>query len=353
MVTDKDIQELKELKDKKELIFALRDIIDKGCSHKDMVNQISSLINLQGNNPQSNEQIWDAHYSPNKNDSVIKNPIIKYYGSKYALREWIISFFPSDHVSYVEVFGGSGAILLNKPRSFCETYNDKWGDAVNFFRVMQNSPAEFIWKCKHMAWARTEYKEQLEQKIDPKQDPMGAALQFYIGANMAISNMPFGKNGYKMMTKTVRYKPACQVPKSLEQTCNRLIGVQIENLDFFDIMAKYEAAAPHALFYLDPPYVKSTRVSTKVYAYEWTNEQHIQASEVVKASEAYIVISGYDSELYKELYEQHGWRKFTKQAKIMSGKDATECVWINPATHKALLKEGKGLSDMYEQKELF
>lgn len=46
--------------------------------------------------------------------------IFKYPGGKWSIAKWIISFFPEHH-SYLEPFFGSGAVLMNKPRSNIET----------------------------------------------------------------------------------------------------------------------------------------------------------------------------------------------------------------------------------------
>jgi len=42
-----------------------------------------------------------------------------------------------EHKCYVEVFGGSGAVLVNKPESHTEVYNDLDGDLVQFFEVLR------------------------------------------------------------------------------------------------------------------------------------------------------------------------------------------------------------------------
>ncbi len=58
--------------------------------------------------------------------------IMKYPGSKWSIAKWIISYFPKHH-SYLEPFFGSGAVLMNKPRSNIETVNDLDGNVVNLF----------------------------------------------------------------------------------------------------------------------------------------------------------------------------------------------------------------------------
>ena len=64
-----------------------------------------------------------------------------YVGGKTILAEWIIDQLPS-HTVYVEPFGGSASVLLNKPRSNVEVYNDLDGDVVQFFEVARERPDE-------------------------------------------------------------------------------------------------------------------------------------------------------------------------------------------------------------------
>ena len=64
-----------------------------------------------------------------------------YIGGKTRLADWIQSHLPA-HNTYVEPFGGSAAVLLNKPRSKVEIFNDKDGDVVNFFEVAREHPRQ-------------------------------------------------------------------------------------------------------------------------------------------------------------------------------------------------------------------
>ena len=52
--------------------------------------------------------------------------------------------FPKEFGRYIEIFGGSGAVLLGKEPSRFEVYNDIEGELVNFFRVVKNRPAELL-----------------------------------------------------------------------------------------------------------------------------------------------------------------------------------------------------------------
>lgn len=63
-------------------------------------------------------------------------PVLRYHGGKWKLANWIISMFPKHRV-YVEPFGGGASVLMQKPRSYAEVYNDKWDVVVNVFQCLR------------------------------------------------------------------------------------------------------------------------------------------------------------------------------------------------------------------------
>jgi len=56
----------------------------------------------------------------------------------------ILAVFPREYGRYIEIFGGSGAVLLGKEESRFEVYNDVDSELVNCFRVIRNRPAELL-----------------------------------------------------------------------------------------------------------------------------------------------------------------------------------------------------------------
>jgi site-specific DNA-adenine methylase len=62
---------------------------------------------------------------------------ITWFGGKSRQLHWLLPLFPP-HQVFVDVFGGSGAVLLGKPPSPVDVYNDIDGRLVNLFRVLRD-----------------------------------------------------------------------------------------------------------------------------------------------------------------------------------------------------------------------
>ena len=74
-----------------------------------------------------------------------KSGIVKWQGGKTSLLDEIVPRFPKGFKTYVEVFGGAGAVILNKKiKTDVEIYNDYNSDLVNLFRVVKHRVFEFV-----------------------------------------------------------------------------------------------------------------------------------------------------------------------------------------------------------------
>ena len=86
-----------------------------------------------------------------------------------------------------------------------------------------------------------------------------------------------------------------------------------------------------ALFYCDPPYPHEVRGDTNSYGHEMTDEEHRELAEKLRKCDGKVAVSGYKCELYRELFEEHGWNRIDADEKTMhTTKDTRqESLWIN------------------------
>lgn len=94
-----------------------------------------------------------------------------WYGGKFSHLAWLLPLLPKCH-HYCEPFGGSGAVLLNRPPSPIETYNDLDGEVVNFFRVLRDEKEKLVEAIGLTPFSREEFA--LACKLDPKLPPWSA-----------------------------------------------------------------------------------------------------------------------------------------------------------------------------------
>ncbi len=280
----------------------------------------------------------------------LRSPII-WFGGKGNMVDKILPLLPP-HKIYVEPFGGGASILLAKPPSEIEVYNDLNSDLVNFFRVLRDKDKfeQFYQKVCLTPYSREEYNycKNTWENVD---DEIERAYRWFVVARMSFSGN-FGASwkynvtsSSKKMSKTVA--DWLSIIDMLPEICERLMQVQIENNDFRKILQTYDT--PETLFYMDPPYVPETRKSGE-YKHEMTLEDHEELVNILLNLKGMVVLSGYNHECYKPL-EDNGWIKHeyktacsaagrTRQTGIL-GKGAatkmqprTEVIWRNPAAVK-------------------
>jgi len=270
-----------------------------------------------------------------------RRPALRYYGGKWNLAPWIISHFPP-HKNYVEPCGGAASVLLQKPRSPLETYNDLDGNVVNFFRVLRDDKDELLRRVSLTPWAREEYEGCVDVTTG---DEIERARKFFVRAcmsfNGAVSDNKQAYGWRHTLDFDMRASPALDMANNtLAQIAARLIGVQIENRKYQDVIERFNNS--QALIYFDPPYVQELRNKNFWYLFDWMLEQHIEAAGILRDCQGYIVISGYACPLYADLYEAHGWVRRDKEAQTNSGGKRIESLWLSPRTWQAL-QDGAGL----------
>lgn len=280
---------------------------------------------------------------------MVPRPALRYHGGKFKLAEWIVGFFPP-HTAYAEPFGGAASVLLRKERVPAECYNDLDGRIVGFFRVLRDplQSAELQRRVSLTPYAR----DELEWSFGEPADEVDAAHRLVVRSFMghgSDSATRTTRTGFRARLTDGRALPSHEWttwPAAIPAFRERLAGVLLDNDDALRVIDRMDS--PSTLFYCDPPYVHSTRSAmsgrsstTNGYKFEMTDEDHVRLAQRLHSVAGMVVISGYPSALYGELYR--GWERHERQAIADSAKVRTEVVWLNPACSEALERSRGGL----------
>lgn len=267
----------------------------------------------------------------------LTRPVLRYHGGKWKLAPWIISHFPPHRV-YVEPFGGGASVLMRKPRSYAEVYNDRWGTVVNVFRVLRDKEMakELKRQLELTPFARDEFvdcgDDQLSAITDPVEMARRTILRSFAGFGSASTNAAFA-TGFRANSNRSGTTPAhdwANYPVQIERFVERLQGVIVENKDAADVIHQHDA--PSTLFYVDPPYLHSTRQMSRgnaAYAHEMNDDDHRALAATLRSASGMVILSGYPCDLYdRELYPD--WRRVQRRAHGDGAVDRTEVLWLSP-----------------------
>ncbi|MEM1484260.1 DNA adenine methylase [Oscillospiraceae bacterium PP1C4] len=170
-------------------------------------------------------------------------------GGKQKVAASIVKYIP-EHQMYIEPFGNTAAVLLKKPRSQIEVYNDVNNEVVNFFEVLRDDPLALVEMCGKFPYSETVYHDSLRQTGGTKLER--AVRYFYLarcgflGVSTEQFNVSFGKRNFS----ACYYKAV----DKLWTIAKRFRGVAITCRDYSKVIMRYYDE-PKAFFMLDPPYL--------------------------------------------------------------------------------------------------
>lgn len=266
---------------------------------------------------------------------VVKRPALRWHGGKFLLAPWIISHF-CPHRVYVEPYAGAGSVLMRKPRAYAEVYNDLDDDVINFFQVLRDTPEELIRLLTLTPFARTEFKGAYEHSDNPVEE----ARRLVIRSLMGFGSDGFNRDvltGFRANSNRSGTTPAHDwknYPDGLATVIERLRGVTIENRPAIQVMQSHDC--DEALHYVDPPYLPSTRsgksrrgkLKYHAYRHEMVDQDHHDMAAALHGLKGMVVLSGYHSELYDDLFKD--WHHVEKATFADGARKRTEVLWFNP-----------------------
>lgn len=193
----------------------------------------------------------------------------------------IIELLP-DHNAYVEPFGGSADVLMNKRPGIIEVYNDVDGDLVHFFEVLRDNGDELQEYLRTVEYSVDRYRDWTKRYYQgwrPSDDIKRAGIFFFSryaqwggkyegisGFARSASARSKAKSYRKKVEELDEFQERLneqsegEWPEEFVDIRDRMRGVLIDNLDYREIFEKYDSAnedGDGTVFYCDPPYMKT------------------------------------------------------------------------------------------------
>lgn len=259
-------------------------------------------------------------------------PPVKWHGGKYYLSRRIISLFPP-HRIYLEPFGGAASVLLNKTPVDVEAYNDLDLRITRLFRVLQTRGREFVERLRFTPYSQYEFESAASYPAEASD--FEKALCDFIRWRQS-----FGGQGKTWSYTTTRARGGMAgdvnawwtAIDQLPQVIDRLRRVQILHQPAIDAIRRFDH--PQALIYCDPPYLHETRApgSRDVYGEEMTVNEHRELGKILNKCLSKVVVSGYPSALYDDLFGSWRRAEFDMPNHSAGGRKKArkrETLWLN------------------------
>lgn len=129
---------------------------------------------------------------------------------------------------------------------------------------------------------------------------------------------------------------------------NQPVNFKLVNDDAYKFLKSYKFTGSE-LVYCDPPYLQSTRKasSRKLYKYDYSHHEHSMLLKLLRSLPCKVMISGYESVLYKEKLQD--WHTHTFQSACHNGM-GIEWLWMNYPT-PVELHDYRYLGDTFRERE--
>ena len=239
---------------------------------------------------------------------------------------WLIhKLFPSKINCFVDVFGGSGTVLLSRPlkKGCVEIYNDFNSNLTNLFFCIKtrtfalirelgflplNSRDDFSVLLKF--FQKEEFTDEyLKENLDLAklylELPQYEEIRSLLLERAELGDITRAANYYKLIrcsynsnTTAFAARP-CDIRQffHLIWDCSRRFArVVVENKDFESLIQQYDGDG--AAFYCDPPYYQAE----DCYAAEFSMQDHARLHRVLRGCRGFVMVSYNDCRFIRRLY---------------------------------------------------
>lgn len=256
---------------------------------------------------------------------------MKWHGGKFYLCHRIIQHFPPHH-TYLEPFGGAASVLLNKPRSAVEVYNDLDQRITRLFRVLRDHGEELRRRLSLTPYSEIEFNNAGQEVEDEIEQARRDFVMWRLSLGGRGDSFSFTLHRVRRGMADVVSGYLSMIDEQLPLIVERLRTVEILCRPALDVIQSWDS--PTTLIYCDPPYLPSTRHegSRSIYGCEMSEKEHRQLASVLRKCKGKVVLSGYPSTLYDELYGNWRTVSFDMANHAAGGKSKArkeETLWMN------------------------
>ncbi len=255
---------------------------------------------------------------------IIKTPVSR-VGNKTSILHILYAVFPLKYGRFIDVFGGSGSVLLGNPeKKPFEVYNDFDRNLVNLFHCMKERTMATIREIGFCNLNSREDFVAIKKFFDNEEFPIS-----YLSEELLLTELLFPPPQAKelkelrtrittdydvrraaMFLKLLRYsysrsgKSFATQPFDIRKLFgliselqHRMANVIVENQDFETLIKHYDR--PDAFFYADPPYFSTE----DMYDVGFGWDDHVRLRDTLKNIKGKFLLSYNDCPEIRELYE--------------------------------------------------
>lgn len=281
---------------------------------------------------------------PHKSEVInIKTPVSR-VGNKTAILHILYALFPLKYGRFIDVFGGSGSVLLGNPTiSPFEVYNDFDRNLANLFHCMKertmatirelgfchlNSREDFI-AVRHFFESEQFDDKYLSEELaltealfpPPEADELKeirTRITEDYDIRRAAMFLKLLRYSYSSSGKSYASQPfdIRRLFDLILELQDRMANVVVENQDFETLIKHYDR--PDAFFYLDPPYFSTE----DMYAVGFGWDDHVRLRDTLKNIKGRFLLSYNDCSEIRELYEGFSMFDFSRIHSMAQRYDA-------------------------------
>jgi len=258
--------------------------------------------------------------------------LLWYFGARTYVLDDIFNkvseLYPKRMTTFVDVFGGSGLVVLNVPPEWKinRVYNDIDLRLYNLLNVLRDeNKRQRLFEMLDLSLPHRKIFEDLKQKTDFKDDVEQAYTYLY------VHFCSYNANDKSFSVHIAEHRDYFKIQLNLlKHNFFAIKNLTIECLDYKELIKKYDSYT--TFFYLDPPFLSSG----KNYKYSFTVKDFQEMHDILMNIKGYWLMN--ESEVdFPEIIRIFGEPQIVKEYLNTAN---TNRMQVNSGNRKSYRKEG-------------